>query len=432
MSFSIEELYVKYLEHPTICTDSRRIDEHSLFFALKGESFDGNEYAAQAIEDGSAFAVVDSEEKANGDQYILVDNVLESLQELARYHREHLNIPVICITGTNGKTTTKELLTSVLSKKFSVTSTRGNFNNHIGVPLSILSISKDTEMAVIELGANHVGEIEFLCGIAKPSHGIITNIGKAHLEGFGDLDGVKKAKSELYQYLKSEGGTVFINADNDLLMDLAKGMDAIFYGSSGDNYCKGALINADGHLKISYKLRDGDEHQVESHLIGAYNFENLMAAICIGSFFEVADTDIAKALLTYVPDNSRSQEIDTERNHIIMDAYNANPMNMRAALENFSNQGKLNSMVILGDMLELGDYAKEEHQQVVEYLRARAFDRVVLVGDQFSEVVGMLKCSHFRNVEEAKIGFQSSPPSEMNILIKGSRGIGLEALLAVL
>ena len=300
------------------------------------------------------------------------------------------------------------------------------------MPLSILSIGREKEIAVIELGANHIGEIEFLCGIAKPTHGLITNIGKAHLEGFGDLEGVTKGKSELYQYLRKEDGTAFINGDNDILTELAEGINTVKYGSNEGNYCTGALLNSVGHLQISFNREQADSQEINSQLIGAYNFENVLAAVCVGLYFEIPEAEIVAAVESYLPDNSRSQEIKTESNHVIMDAYNANPMNMMAALENFSNQIESNRMVILGDMLELGDFANAEHKSVVEYLRAQSFDRVILVGEEFSKAFDMLNCEHFKNVDDAKMWLQSSPASGMNILLKGSRGIGLEALLEVL
>ena len=429
LSEQIEHIYSLYLLHPQICTDSRKAEKDSLFFALKGDNFDGNEYAAQAINDGSSFAVIDDPTIADGDQYILVDDVLKSLQALATHHRDQLEIPVICLTGTNGKTTTKELTAEVLERKYKVASTRGNFNNHIGVPLSILSIGNDAEIAVIELGANHIGEIAFLCDIAKPTHGLITNIGKAHLEGFGDLEGVKKAKSELYQFLKTVDGCAFVNKDNSLLMELIDGLQTVTYGLGEGRYCQGVLIDSENYLKLSFQKELGVLQEINSKLIGAYNLENILAAVCIGLYFEVPEEDIANAVESYVPDNGRSQEIDTDSNHVIMDAYNANPMNMHAALESFSDQFGEHKMVILGDMLELGVYAEEEHKAVVEYLRAQSFDRVILVGEEFSKVRDMLRCEYFSNVGDAKMWLESSPASGMNILIKGSRGIGLEALL---
>ncbi|HIA06058.1 MAG TPA: UDP-N-acetylmuramoyl-tripeptide--D-alanyl-D-alanine ligase [Flavobacteriales bacterium] len=432
MSISIKDLYSVYLEHPFICTDNRKAEKGSMFFALKGDHFNGNNYAEQAIAGGCAYAIVDDMEKSDGERLIYVEEVLPALQELAAYHRESLNIPVLCITGTNGKTTTKDLTARILSKKLNVVATKGNLNNHIGVPLSLLTIGKDAEMAVIELGANHIKEIEFLCKIAKPTHGLITNIGKAHLEGFGDLDSVRQTKLELYQFLKSNDGQVFVNRDNTMLMDLSKGMNPVFYGSSEDSDCRGTLLDVDGHLKVSYCQQGDAPREIITSLLGTYNFENIMAAICIGSFFQVPATDIVEAVESYVPDNNRSEELDTDNNHIILDAYNANPMNMRAALESFTNLVKANRMVILGDMLELGTYAEEEHTAIVDLLREHSYERVILVGEEFSKVCTMLRCEHFTNVNDAKIWLESSPVSGMNILVKGSRGIGLEVLLEAL
>jgi UDP-N-acetylmuramoyl-tripeptide--D-alanyl-D-alanine ligase len=403
-----------------------------MFFALKGDHFNGNDYADQAIADGCAYAIVDDMEKSDGERLIYVEEVLPVLQELAAHHRESLDIPVICITGTNGKTTTKDLTARILSKKLNVVATKGNFNNHIGVPLSLLTIGKDAEIAVIELGANRIREIEFLCKIAKPTHGLITNIGKAHLEGFGDLDGVKQTKLELYQFLKSTDGQVFVNGDNTMLMDLSTGMNPVLYGSSEGSYCRGTLLDNEKYLKISYSQQGDTPREINTSLLGTYNFENILAAICIGSFFQVPATDIVEAVESYVPDNNRSEELDTDNNHIILDAYNANPMNMRAALESFTNLVKANRMVILGDMLELGTYAEEEHTAIVDLLREHSYERVMLVGEEFSKVCTMLRCEHFTNVNDAKIWLESSPVSGMNILVKGSRGIGLEVLLEAL
>jgi len=399
---------------------------------LKGDRFNGNDYAEEAIAGGCAYAIVDDKDKADGRQMIHVDDVLAALQQLASHHREVLGIPVICITGTNGKTTTKELITRILSRKFNVVATQGNLNNHIGVPLSLLTVDKEADIAVIELGANHLHEIEFLCEIARPTHGLITNIGKAHLEGFGDLEGVKRAKSELYRFLKLNDGQVFINRDNSVLRDLSSGMDRVYYGSTEESdYC-GTLLGAGGHLKISYYQQGDTPREINTSLIGAYNFENIMAAVCVGSFFQVPSEDIVGAIESYVPDNNRSQELDTDDNHVIMDAYNANPMNMRAALESFVSHVKGNRMVILGDMLEMGTHAEQEHRYIIDLLREQSHDRIILVGQEFSKAGSTLTNEHFANVTDAKTWLESSPAAGMNILVKGSRGIGLEGLLDVL
>jgi len=431
LSVPISTLYSIFKENSIICIDSRKVESGCIFFALKGDNVDGNKYASQAIADGASYAVIDDKDMLDGGQMILVEDVLETLQQLATYHREQLKIPLICITGTNGKTTTKELTAKVLSKKFNTIATLGNFNNHLGVPLSILRISSETEVAVIELGANHVGEIDFLCGIAQPTHGLITNIGKAHLEGFGDLEGVKEAKSELYKYLQKNGGKAFVNYDNEMLRELAGEMNVVSYGTASGCTCQGTLVSVERYLQLSYHLEEGaqDVSKINSQLMGAYNFENVLAAICIGSFFQVPAAGIVAAIEDYVPNNSRSQEIQTATNHVIMDAYNANPMNMRAALESFSGQVKSERAVILGDMLELGSYAQEEHRAIVEYLIAQSYDRVILVGEAFSKVSSMLRCENFATVKEARTWLESFPINGMTILVKGSRGIGLEALL---
>ena len=432
MSVSIKDLYSIYLEHPLICTDNRKAEKGSLFFALKGGRFNGNDYAEEAIEAGCAYSIVDDINKAEGSQMIYVEDVLATLQQLASYHRLELGIPVLCITGTNGKTTTKELITRILSRKHRVVSTQGNFNNHIGVPLSLLKVKKDAEIAVIELGANHPNEIEFLCEIARPTHGLITNIGKAHLEGFGDLEGVKQAKSELYRFLKLNDGQVFVNRDNLMLRDLSSGMDPIWYGSSEVSDCCGTLLDGSGHIKVSYSQQGDTPREINTSLIGAYNFENIMAAVSVGCFFRVAAEDIVAAVESYVPDNNRSQELKTDHNHVILDAYNANPMNMRAALESFTSHVKGNRLVILGDMLEMGAHAEREHRSIVELLREQSHDRVILVGEEFSKAGSTLTNEHFANVTDAKKWLETSPATGMNILVKGSRGIGLERLLDVL
>ncbi|MHB1178990.1 MAG: UDP-N-acetylmuramoyl-tripeptide--D-alanyl-D-alanine ligase, partial [Daejeonella sp.] len=354
-----EQLYEAYLEHPVICTDTRKIIDSCLFFALKGENFDANEFARKALENGAALAVIDDERYALDKRYILVDDVLKCLQDLAVYHRKQLKIPVIGITGTNGKTTTKELLNSVLSQHCRTYATEGNLNNHIGVPLTLLSIKPDCDIAIIEMGANHQREIEFLCSLANPGYGLITNIGKAHLEGFGGIDGVKVAKGELYEHLANTGGTVFLNTDNPILVDMSRDRsvrNVVEYGKGGDNYISAGLKKVSPYLTVEWQVNNQENEKsytAESRLPGIYNFENIAAAICIGSYFKLSPEQINKGIKDYIPKNSRSQILKTSKNTVICDYYNANPSSMMVALDNLQVIPADNKVIILGDMFEL-------------------------------------------------------------------------------
>jgi len=424
---SIEFLYSLFKKTKKISTDSRQDCNGEIFIALKGGNFNGNHFAEQAINNGCSYAIIDEKTFVNDDRYILVDNVLDTLQELAIHHRKQLKIPVICITGSNGKTTSKELINAVLSSSFKVSSTKGNLNNHIGVPLTILEIPLDAEIAVVEIGANHIGEIDFLCKIAKPTFGLITNIGKAHLEGFGGIEGVKKAKAELYNYLKIDGGKAFVNSDNKMLMELSAHINCIYYGAN--NKCKGLIISENPFLNIIATLNNSKKLSICSNLMGAYNFENVLAAVCIGNYFGVNSDSIIKAIEDYVPNNNRSQIIESENNTILLDAYNANPMNMKATLNSFSNDPASKKMVILGDMLELGTYSEEEHSSILNLLVKCNFNQVVLVGEQFGKVETTKAGLHFNTVQDAGKWLIENPPVGMKILIKASRGIGLETLI---
>ena len=435
MDETIKKIYSIYQKHNIVCTDTRELKKDSIFFALKGENFNGNAYAEQAINSGCAYAVIDDTKFYKDDRYIIVNDVLASLQELAKFHRSQLSIPFIAITGTNGKTTTKELISSVLSKKYNTCSTKGNLNNHIGVPLTILSVNKSHEIAVIEMGANHIGEIAALCEIAQPDYGIITNIGKAHLEGFGSLEGVIKAKSELYEFIHNHNGSIFINTDNKLLSDLAKGINKkISYSSSTNSTITGKLIDHNPFVTLHWKMSDegknsANEEIITTQIVGKYNFENILSAICIGNYFNVSKEHIQIALEDYIPSNSRSQVIQKNTNTILLDAYNANPTSMVAAIENFYEMNCDNKMLILGDMLELGKDSHKEHQQIIELLKNKGLANTLLIGNHFSETENSIHAKHFNTSDEAKEYLQANKIENTTILIKGSRGIKLEKIL---
>ena len=374
----IAQLYQIYTEFPKICTDTRQISTDCLFFALKGENFNGNSFAHRALEAGAKYVIIDDRDFYKEDpHYILVDDVLIALQDLARFHRKHLNIPFIGITGTNGKTTSKELLNSVLSQRFQTYATKGNLNNHIGVPLTILSLNKDIEIAIVEMGANHVHEIEFLCGISQPTHGFITNVGKAHLEGFGSFQGVMKAKGELYDYLKENNGQIYVQGDNDYLVQMAKDRDlqnVIYYGFSQKNDIQGGLVIADPYLTIFWTSNpDQNRNEVKTQLTGAYNIENMLAAVSLGKDFGLHNDEINKGLAEYLPQNNRSQITKTKKNTIIADYYNANASSMDAALGNLGVIQSDRKIAILGDMFEMGDQSEIEHKKVISkvFLKAR-------------------------------------------------------------
>ncbi len=426
----LKDLYLVYLEYPQISTDSRKIIQDSIFFALKGDSFDGNKYALSALEQGAAFVIIDNEKYyVDNGKYILVENTLSTLQQLAIYHRQNLNIPFIGITGTNGKTTTKELINAVLSQKYNTLATTGNLNNHIGVPLTLLSITNDKEIAIIEMGANHVGEIGELCTISQPDYGIISNIGKAHLEGFGGFEGVIKAKNDLYNYIRDRSGKIFLNTSNELLINLSKGIDKITYGIDDTDFCKGSIISNDIYLEISYQYQNKN-YFVKTNLVGNYNFENVLAAICVGLYFNVEHDQIRKALESYMPSNSRSQIMKTDKNTIILDAYNANPTSLEFAINNFAKLETENKMLIIGDMLELGIYSIDEHQHIIDVINKNNFNKVILIGKDFSKVNKEYIC--FNTSEEAREWLILNPIINSTILVKGSRGIKLEKILDAL
>lgn len=434
-----DQLYQIYLKHPVICTDTRKIKGSSLFFALKGENFNANEFAKNALEEGAAFAVIDDARYALNDKYILVDDVLEALQDLARHHRSQLRIPVIGITGTNGKTTTKELIRSVLSQKFNTYATEGNLNNHIGVPLSILSIKDDCEIAVIEMGANHQKEIAFLCNIAHPTHGLITNVGKAHLEGFGGIEGVRIGKGELYEFFASSGGIVFLNADDAVLNQMASERavkNIIRYGKGSGNFITVKLNNSSPYLSIEWRpatmAKDQNSYLAMSNLPGIYNFDNIAAAICIGSFFELLPEQINEGINAYQPLNNRSQILKTDHNTIICDYYNANPSSMMVALDNLESIRSEFKVLVLGDMFELGESTAEEHQLILEKALKTRAERRILIGEEFYRLKENTEAEFYRNTAEASEALLKNPVRNSLILLKGSRGMKLENLLSLL
>jgi len=427
----VEKIYQVFLKAEGISTDSRKINKGCLFFALKGDNFNGNKYAEAALSEGASFAIIDEKEYQSSDRTILVNDVLSCLQELALYHRKKLGIPVLGITGTNGKTTTKELISAVLSQKFNVSFTQGNLNNHIGVPLTLLAMNDKTEFGVVEMGANHPGEIAALCKIADPDFGIITNIGKAHLEGFGSFEGVIKTKGELYDYLNQKDGTVFYNHDNSILSKLGEKLNhRISYGMESADL-NGEPIQSPPYIHVKAMFPKGILY-LNSRLIGDYNFENILAAACIGQHFGVDPLKIQEAIKEYVPSNNRSQLIQQGDLKIIMDAYNANPTSMRASVISFSQTAAEPRYLILGDMRELGEYSQEEHRIILELLKEKGFQNVFLVGKEFSSANRDSDFQSFENSEVLGNYLKDHKIKNGTLLIKGSRGIQLEKVLQYL
>lgn len=413
------------MECGKVTTDSRNCPVGSMFIALKGVTFNGNAFAAQALKQGCRYAVIDEPEYA-GEGTILVEDCLKTLQQLANYHRRQLHLPVIGITGTNGKTTTKELISTVLSRKFNTLYTEGNLNNHIGVPLTLLRLNPQHEMAVVEMGASHPGDIKELVDIAEPDYGIITNVGRAHLQGFGSFEGVIRTKGELYDFLRAKGGaTIFIQNENPYLNGIAEGLTCVRYGQTPGLYVSGELISCSPFLSFRWTA-GGISHEVATHLIGSYNLDNMLAAVAIGRYFGVPDEDISDALASYLPHNNRSQLKETADNKLIVDAYNANPTSMMAALKNFRLIEAPHKMVILGDMKELGTVSHEEHQKVVDYLNECGFERVVLVGPEFAATTHTFLT--FQNVDEVLADIQAHKPKGYYILVKGSNSMKLSLL----
>lgn len=423
-----KELYSLYLTHRIISTDTRNIELDSIFFALSGENFDGNKFAEEAIQKGASYAVISKDSYQKDSRYILVDDTLKALQDLAKYHRNTLSIPIIGITGSNGKTTTKELIKSVLEQKHTTFATYGNLNNHIGVPLSLLSIQEKHEIAIIEMGANHQKEIKFLANLCLPTCGLITNIGKAHLEGFGGIEGVEKGKAELFENLHSRKKQVFINVDDTRLMPYAKKLQAITYGTTNCEYC-GKISSTSPFLSVSVNFND-QLLNLQSNLIGTYNFNNILAAVTLGDYFDLTPEQIKKGIANYVPLNNRSQLIKQGSNSIILDAYNANPSSMTEAIENLVKTEASKKFFVLGDMLELGKESKKEHEKIVELLINHQL-KGILVGRLF-ETVKQHEYLTFSNNEAAKKFLRTNKKHDTLILIKGSRGIKLESIQEVL
>lgn len=429
MSGGIENLYRRYSESGSVSTDTRSITPGSMFFALRGAQFNANEFAADALEKGAAWAVIDDEKYRKSDRYIVVDDVLITLQQLARYHRDQLKIPVIALTGSNGKTTTKELTHAVLSAKYKAFATKGNLNNHIGVPLTLLSINSTVEVAVVEMGANHPHEIAMLCQIANPTHGFITNIGKAHIGTFGGYENIIKAKSELYDHLLSANGVVFVNSANSLLMDLSERFESRVLFPGGGDFYRAKLISADPFVRI---LADnGDE--VQTQLIGGYNFENIACALCVGKYFGVEAKQANDAVASFVPGNMRSQVMKKGSNTIILDAYNANPSSMQAAIENVARMKAANKVLILGDMFELEEEADKEHQAIGKLIRECGLANVYLCGSLFKSALREIPYArYFIKKDDLIKELRQFPVTNATVLVKASRGIGLETVVEYL
>lgn len=426
---TISEIYELYKTSGEVSTDTRQINKGAIFFALKGDNFNANQFADEALKKGAAYAIIDEAEHT-GERKILVDDVLTCLQDLARHHRRQLSIPVISLTGSNGKTTSKELMAAVLSRKYKTAFTHGNLNNHIGVPLSLLSIKPDHEMAIIEMGANHQQEIAFLSSISEPDYGYITNYGKAHLEGFGGVEGIIKGKSELYDFLRSKPGSkVFLNLDDPKQVEKSAGIPSISFGHTEEADYVIKLIDENSPVvKVSYH-----ETVITSQLTGNYNYSNIAAAICIGRHFEVPTADIKAAIENYSPSNNRSQLSRTDRNKLVIDSYNANPSSVEAALRNFSRFEDAHKWVILGDMFEMGEWSTEEHQRIADLAQELRFEKVLLAGkDFFATQVEDKKVKRFPDTDELLEYLKREAPEAKAILIKGSRGMKMERVIPFL
>ena len=414
----IADLYKLYAKNFLVDTDSRSIRKGSIFFALSGPNFNGNKFAEDALKKGADYAVIDDEKFNTSNKTILVKNTLETLQKLANYHRKKLNIPIIALTGSNGKTTTKELINSILSKKYNTVATKGNLNNHIGVPLTLLSMTSATEIGIVEMGANHLNEISFLCKMAEPNYGYITNFGKAHLEGFGSVEGVIKGKSELYNYIKNTNGSVFLNTDDSIQVSRSKGIKSISFNKESIPF-----LGANPLVTIQFK-----NQLIKSMLVGAYNYSNIASAVVIGNYFNVSVTAIKEAVESYEPKNNRSQIITKGDTKIILDAYNANPTSMEAALKNFAALKEENKIVFLGDMFELGSSSGYEHQKIAELATSFDFNKIYLIGKAFSTTL-VKNALHFDSFESLKNSNPHINTNKTTVLIKGSRGMALERVL---
>lgn len=422
---NLEKIYELYKKAYIVTTDSRTISKDCVFVALKGEHFDGNDFALKAAEDGVAACVIaDRKDLPKHERLFVVDDSLKCLQELAKHHRKQLGLPIIGITGTNGKTTTKELVSAVLAKKYSIVFTQGNYNNQLGVPLTLLRVTPQAELAVVEMGASHPGDIRELTDIGEPDYGIITNIGRAHLEGFGGFEGVIRTKNEMYEYIAAHNGMLFVNHDNELLMGLAKDTKKTTYGTTAEADVSGKILSANPYLSVEWNGK-----KIDTQLVGDYNFENVMAAICIGKHFKVNDNDIVEALASYCPTNNRSQVIETGKNRVVMDAYNANPTSMSHAIRNFRNICSDRNVLILGDMLELGEESEKEHKAIIQLLKDLKFQLVFLVGSEFAKVAPNSTFFSLKDVDNLIRYITLNPISGYDILVKGSNGIHLNKLI---
>ena len=425
---NIKELHKLFLDCNAVSTDTRKVSNNDMFFALKGDNFNGNVFSKQALEKGAKYVIIDENEYNISEKTILVDNVLNTLQQLASYHRLYLKTPIIALTGSNGKTTTKELINICLSKKYKTTATIGNLNNHIGVPLTLLSMTKETEIGIVEMGANHLKEIEFLCSITKPDYGYITNFGKAHLEGFGSIEGVIKGKTELYSYLKTNNNVIFVNANDQKQIVQSKGATIISFGNIKSNDVVINFLKAQPFVECEF-----DNLKIKSNLIGDYNFNNISAAICIANYFKVDSNAIKEAIENYKPTNNRSQIIIKDNTRIILDAYNANPTSMQAALQNFSDLNDKNKIAFLGDMFELGNEAEKEHQDLVDFITQLNIDNIILIGENFHKTISLSKkIKQFISFDDLKSDFKKIEIKNANLLIKGSRGMALERILELI
>ncbi|MEI8203150.1 MAG: UDP-N-acetylmuramoyl-tripeptide--D-alanyl-D-alanine ligase [Bacteroidota bacterium] len=431
MNFTIDKIHKLFLKSTGITTDSRTIERDNIFFALKGENFNGNKFASFAIEKGASFAIVDDKEYASNLNCILVDDVLKTLQLLATFHREQFHIPLIGITGTNGKTTTKEFINAVLSTQYKTLATKGNLNNHIGVPLTLLSITNQTEIAIIEMGANHPGEIADLCAIAKPNAAIITNIGKAHLEGFINIENIIETKTALYRSVKEVNGKTFVNVSDKILLEKAKDNYNVTYGDQIDADYYGVIESVSPYLKIKWGQKL--ENNIETQIAGAYNFQNIMAAIAIGCEYGISPKNINRAISEYIPSINRSQVLKTKSNTLLLDAYNANPTSMKAAIDNFIMISNPKNAMILGDMMELGEESYTEHLDIYNHIIKSGIENIFFIGEIFSSIAkakSSINC--FTNSAEALEWFKKHPLKDSFILVKGSRAMKLETLTAAL
>ena len=419
----IADIYSKFKTCTSVCTDTRKLEQDCIYFALKGDNFDGNKFVSKAFDGGAKYCVLDDNNALINDHCILVEDVLTTLQELATFHRETIKIPIIALTGSNGKTTTKELIYAVLSTTYKVKATIGNLNNHIGVPLTLLRLTKDLDFGIVEMGANHQKEIAFLCGIAKPDYGLITNFGKAHLEGFGSVEGVIIGKAELYDFIKQNHKTAFINNDDkEQIKQIANYTNIITFGSSNSNDCVVTFDDANPYSK----------EKIESQLIGSYNYGNIAVAIAIGQHFKISTEHIKKGIENYQPNNNRSEIIKKGTTQIILDAYNANPTSMLAALQNFKQLKAENKFLFLGDMFELGAEAEKEHQSIVDFIECNFTNNIFLLGKNFEKTICKSFINKFSNFEDLRPHFKTLPLENTTVLIKGSRGMALERILDLL